>query len=127
MHVHGLCRRDIISRILPLSTVTEMGERHRRRLERQFVALARLSPLLKRLFVIIHGRIGILLRMPLAVLLLLGGLLSFLPIFGLWMIPLGLMVLAIDVPALQPVVSAGFVRSRRWWQLWRRSRAKDRR
>ncbi len=101
-----------------------MGERHRRRLDRQFSALARISPLLKRLIVIVHRKIGVLLRVPLAVLLLVGGVLSFLPFLGLWMIPLGLMVLAIDIPVLQPIVSTGMIRMRRRWQLWRRRRAK---
>ena len=41
-------------------------------------------------------------RIPLALVLMLGGLLSFLPVFGLWMIPLGLLLFAQDVPVLQP-------------------------
>jgi hypothetical protein len=40
-------------------------------------------------------------RIPMAVLLLVGGLLSFLPILGLWMLPLGAILLADDVPALR--------------------------
>jgi hypothetical protein len=39
-------------------------------------------------------------RIPAAVLLILGGLLSILPILGLWMLPLGLILLAEDIPAL---------------------------
>nr|WP_318272687.1 hypothetical protein [Paracoccus saliphilus] len=76
---------------------------------------------------IIQRRTGVLVRVPLALLLLIGGMLSFLPVVGLWMIPLGLMVLAIDMPVLQPAVSAAMVRLRRRWQLWRRSGAKGRR
>ena len=37
-------------------------------------------------------------RLPLGVLFILGGVLSILPIFGLWMLPLGLMLLAVDIP-----------------------------
>jgi hypothetical protein len=40
-------------------------------------------------------------RFPAAVLLMIGGLLSFLPILGLWMLPLGLVLLAEDVPAVR--------------------------
>ena len=39
-------------------------------------------------------------RIPAAVLLILGGVLSILPILGLWMLPLGLILLAEDIPAL---------------------------
>jgi hypothetical protein len=42
-----------------------------------------------------------LVRIPLAVLLVGGGIFSFLPILGLWMLPLGLVLIAQDVPALE--------------------------
>jgi hypothetical protein len=42
-----------------------------------------------------------LVRIPLALLLVVGGVLSFLPILGLWMLPLGLLLIAQDVPFLQ--------------------------
>ncbi|HEX7792346.1 MAG TPA: hypothetical protein VF467_17665 [Afipia sp.] len=41
-------------------------------------------------------------RIPLALLLIVGGILSFLPILGLWMLPLGLLLIAQDIPFLQP-------------------------
>jgi hypothetical protein len=41
-------------------------------------------------------------RIPLAILLILGGIFSFLPVLGLWMLPLGLLLFAQDVPMLQP-------------------------
>jgi hypothetical protein len=41
------------------------------------------------------------LRIPAGVLLVFGGLLSILPLFGLWMLPLGLVLLAEDVPPLK--------------------------
>lgn len=40
-------------------------------------------------------------RMAIGVLLVLGGVLGFLPILGFWMVPLGLMVLSIDIPAVR--------------------------
>lgn len=40
-------------------------------------------------------------RIPSSALLVVGGALSFLPVFGIWMLPLGLALLAEDVPALR--------------------------
>ncbi len=40
-------------------------------------------------------------RLPAGVLLMLGGCLAILPVFGLWMLPLGLMLLADDIPPLR--------------------------
>ena len=40
-------------------------------------------------------------RIPLALLLTLGGIFSFLPVLGVWMLPLGLLLFAQDVPVLQ--------------------------
>ncbi|MDD1533135.1 MULTISPECIES: hypothetical protein [unclassified Bradyrhizobium] len=40
-------------------------------------------------------------RIPSGALLIFGGVLSFLPILGVWMLPLGLALLAEDVPALR--------------------------
>ena len=42
-----------------------------------------------------------LVRIPLAILLVAGGVFSFLPILGLWMLPLGLLLIAQDMPFLQ--------------------------
>lgn len=40
-------------------------------------------------------------RIPAGLALMIGGVFSFLPILGLWMLPLGLMLLAADIPLLQ--------------------------
>jgi hypothetical protein len=42
-----------------------------------------------------------LVRIPLAALLIAGGTFSFLPVLGLWMLPLGLVLFAQDIPVLQ--------------------------
>lgn len=42
-----------------------------------------------------------LLRILIGVLLMIGGLFSILPVFGLWMLPLGLLVLSIDIPRVR--------------------------
>ncbi len=40
-------------------------------------------------------------RMAIGVLLIVGGILGFLPILGFWMVPLGLMILSIDIPSIR--------------------------
>ena len=42
-----------------------------------------------------------LIRIPAGLALIIGGVFSFLPILGAWMLPLGLMLLAADIPFLQ--------------------------
>jgi hypothetical protein len=41
------------------------------------------------------------LRLPVGVLLICGGLVWFLPLVGLWMLPLGLLLIAQDIPPLK--------------------------
>jgi hypothetical protein len=52
-------------------------------------------------------------RFPIALLLIAGGLFSFLPILGIWMLPLGLLLLAVDLPILRGPISALVIRGRR--------------
>ncbi|MBQ2262695.1 MAG: hypothetical protein II336_15155 [Loktanella sp.] len=59
-------------------------------------------------------------RIIIAVIFILGGFLAILPVFGLWMIPVGLLLLAIDLPMLQGPVSRILIRGRRRIDLWRR-------
>lgn len=40
-------------------------------------------------------------RLPAGLVLIFGGVFSFLPLLGVWMLPLGLMLIAADVPFLQ--------------------------
>ena len=54
-----------------------------------------------------------LVRVPLALILIGGGLLSFLPFLGIWMLPLGFLLLAIDLPILRAPLSALLIRARR--------------
>lgn len=50
---------------------------------------------------------SLIIRWLIALLLIVGGVFSFLPVLGLWMLPLGLILIAQDVPILQkPLVSA---------------------
>ena len=52
---------------------------------------------LKRMLVRIRRRVPPGLRLVLGILLIIGGLLAFLPVLGIWMLPLGIMVAALDV------------------------------
>ena len=61
-------------------------------------------------------------RIPLSILLILGGIFSFLPVLGIWMLPLGLLLLALDLAFLQGPVNTAIVRSMRKWSIWRRAR-----
>lgn len=56
-------------------------------------------------------------RLVVAFLLILGGVFSFLPLLGIWMLPLGLMLIAQDVPFLQkPLVqSLAWVEAKLKW------------
>ncbi|WP_271578506.1 hypothetical protein [Bradyrhizobium sp. CCBAU 11361] len=47
-------------------------------------------------------------RIPSGALLIVGGVFSFLPVLGVWMLPLGLALLAEDVPALRSARSKVF-------------------
>jgi hypothetical protein len=40
-------------------------------------------------------------RIPIGLLLIAGGILSFLPVLGIWMLPLGIMLIAQDIPFLR--------------------------
>jgi hypothetical protein len=58
-------------------------------------------------------------RFGAGILLVLGGVFSILPVLGIWMLPLGLALLAEDIPGLKPRLE----RTARWtearWQAWR--------
>jgi hypothetical protein len=53
---------------------------------------------------------------------MLGGIFSILPLLGLWMLPLGLLLLAQDVPFLRRPTRQALVCIERRWQLFRRGR-----
>ena len=70
------------------------------------------------------------LRIPLGVLFVVGGFFWFLPVLGLWLLPLGLLLIAQDVPFLRkPVGRAMLWAHARWRSLrasWQRRRAASR-
>lgn len=96
------------------------AEKNEHRLRRQFEAIERLLPVGKGIVRALRQRRYRLVRIPLAVVLIPGGLLGFLPVLGFWMLPAGLLLLAVDVPAVRPAISAALIRGRRRVELWRR-------
>ena len=54
-------------------------------------------------------------RLGLGGALVVGGLFGFLPILGFWMIPLGFLVLAQDIPAVRRFNRRVSVKAKRWW------------
>jgi hypothetical protein len=61
-------------------------------------------------------------RMALGGLFLLGGCFAFLPVLGVWMIPVGILILAVDLPLARRIKIWG---QRKWngFQNWRRKRS----
>ena len=95
--------------------------RDQARLQRQFDLLRRSLPWLSGTIRGLQSRRAVLIRVPVAILMILGGLVSFLPFLGIWMLPLGIMLLAIDIPKLQGPVAGMIIRLRRWWERKRRA------
>jgi hypothetical protein len=94
--------------------------KHEDRLRRQFEAIERKAPLGGNTLRSLRQRHYRFVRIPLGVLLVLGGLFGFLPVLGLWMLPLGLLLLAVDIPHLRGCVSAWSIRFRRRLDIWGR-------
>ena len=59
-------------------------------------------------------------RIPAGVLLVIGGIFSILPVLGIWMLPLGLLLLAVDIPILRRPLAKAIVIVQRRWATWRR-------
>lgn len=100
------------------------------RLDRQFERISRQVPASRGFLDWVRKPQMHLIRIPLAIILVLGGIFSFLPVLGLWMLPLGLLVLAVDIPPLRRPVGDAIVRlqrfitntQRRWRARFGRSR-----
>jgi hypothetical protein len=85
----------------PDSAADGHDKRHRRRLEN---LTARLPAWIKGATLWLLRPESRWARIPAGVLLILGGFLAILPVFGLWMLPLGLILLAEDIPAVRRLV-----------------------
>ena len=66
-------------------------------------------------------------RIPIALLLIVGGLLSFIPVLGIWMLPLGLILLALDLPLLRRPMRRLLICSERRWRKhqWNKKRKRE--
>lgn len=90
------------------------------RINRQFDRIERRFPITRGLLEWLRRPASQLIRIPIGVLLILGGVFSFLPILGIWMLPLGLLLLALDLAFLRTPIAAGIIRGTRKWSNWRR-------
>ena len=101
-----------------------MGEQSKMELDRHFAWFeARLPPGPARFVGWLRKPSSHYARIPLAILLIVCGIFGFLPVLGLWMLPLGLLLFAQDVPFLQKPIAQvlGWV-ERKWIE---RQRAKN--
>jgi hypothetical protein len=60
-----------------------------------------------------------LIRIPIGLLCIVGGIFSFLPVLGIWMLPLGLLLIALDVPFLRKPVAYSTIWGMRKWASFR--------
>jgi hypothetical protein len=66
-------------------------------------------------------------RIPVGLLLIVAGFFSFLPLLGLWMLPLGVLLLAQDLPFLRRPTRWSLILLERQWLRWKRRRRRARR
>ncbi|MDP1865459.1 hypothetical protein [Bradyrhizobium sp.] len=101
-----------------------MSKHSRRELDRHFAWFQdKLPPGPARFIGWLRKPSSILVRIPLAILLMVGGIFSFLPILGLWMLPLGLVLFAQDVPFLQTPMANALGWIERKWDARQRAKA----
>ena len=101
---------------------------HQKELDRHFAWFeTKLPPRLAKFVGWVRKPSSIYARVPIAMLLVAGGFLSFMPVLGLWMLPLGLLLFAQDLPPLQKPMVHGLGWIERKWlarELARRERAR---
>lgn len=99
-------------------------ELERQKLDRLFARLKQKMPdRLARIITWLIGPSAILVRLPLGLFFIAGGLFSFLPILGIWMLPLGILLIAVDVPPVRRWVIRTWPKIEARWRLWRARRA----
>jgi hypothetical protein len=103
-------------------TRTPHAQQHRR-FYRQIDYLERRLPVSRRTLDVVIARRFALIRVPTAALFMLGGLVGFLPVLGFWMLPLGLLLLAVDLPLLRAPVGGLIVRGRAFLRRHRAQRS----
>ena len=91
-----------------------MTSKNSARLDRLYDRLARRFPAAAGFLHWANRPSSRLLRIPAGILLILGGIFSILPVLGIWMLPLGLILLAVDFPPLQGPVAWAILKGDRW-------------
>ncbi|MCB9993938.1 MAG: hypothetical protein H6873_09815 [Hyphomicrobiaceae bacterium] len=103
----------------------QRDEKINRRLERQFDRIERAIPdWLARTLKFLRQPAARLIRVPLGILLVIGGIFSFLPVLGIWMLPLGLLFLAVDLNLLRGPVTRAVTRIETFLRARRRAKAR---
>jgi hypothetical protein len=103
--------------------MAQTPNKDQRRLHRQLDRLARLLPRwMGRALAWLQRPSSRWVRIPAGLLLIAGGIFSFLPLLGLWMLPLGLLLLALDLPFLRRPTSRVLMSAERRVTKWRRGR-----
>jgi hypothetical protein len=83
----------------------------------------KLPPFCARLIDWVRRPTSRLVRLPVGGLLVIGGIFGFLPILGFWMLPLGLLLIARDVPAIEPPLARLFAWINRNFPAWKSNKA----
>jgi hypothetical protein len=99
-----------------------LADKENARLNRQFDRIGRAVPASAGFLGWIRRPSSRFVRIPLGIVLILGGVFSFLPVLGIWMLPLGMFLIALDLPFLQGPLNRLTFWAQRKWQNWRRSR-----
>ncbi len=58
------------------------------------------------------------LRLPLGLALIAGGSLGFLPVLGVWMLPIGALLLGEDIPVVRRLTLRALGKVQCWWDSW---------
>jgi hypothetical protein len=104
-----------------------MADRDNERLDRQFDRLEGILPkLVGRFLRRLREPSSRWVRIPVGIVLIGGGVFSFLPVLGLWMVPLGLLLIAQDVPFLRGPIARTLVWAGCKWEAWTRRRRNGR-
>lgn len=99
-----------------------MADKENARLHRQFDRIGRAVPPSRGFLEWVRRPSSRLVRIPLGILLILGGVFSFLPVLGVWMLPLGLFLIALDLPFLQGPLNRLSLWAQRKFVNWQRAR-----
>jgi hypothetical protein len=100
-----------------------MADRDKEKLDRQLGRFERRLPdSISRLIRWLREPSSRWVRIPLAIVLICGGLFGFLPVLGLWMLPLGFLLLAQDLPFLRKPTRRALVCLERCWDKWKMQR-----